>query len=67
MNIDNKLTGIFYGMVNGSRVYKVRRGHYQIQNPTRPAQSCFDGTKREIERTEHSRIQRMNFSAAQTR
>lgn len=54
--IENEITGKFYGMVNGSRVYRVKRGHFQIQNPTRPSLSCFDGTKREIERVEKSAV-----------
>ena len=56
---DNALTGKFYGMVNGSRVYRVKRGDFQIQHPTRPSESCFNGTKREIERVEKSKIVRI--------
>jgi len=61
-NIENALIGKFYGMINGSRVYRVRRGHFQIQNPTRPNQSCFDGTLREINRAEKSTVQKFKFA-----
>lgn len=60
MQNENLLNGKPFGIINGARVYRVRRGHFQIQNPTRPNLSQFDGTKRELERAMKSTIVKTN-------
>lgn len=57
--IGDKLAGKFYGMCDGARIYRVCRGFFQVQNSTRPGQTCFNGTKREIERAMGHKIIKM--------
>ncbi len=58
MEIKSKLLGKFKGMMGGARVYQVKRGHWQIQHPTRPGESCYDGTLKELERASKSKFVR---------
>jgi hypothetical protein len=59
--IGHTLAGKFYGMCDGSRIYKVCRGFFQVQDSTRPNHSSYNGTKREIERAMGHAITKMNY------
>lgn len=56
MSEQNLLIGRFYGLLNGERVYRVKRGHFQIQDPAHPERSAYDGTKRECEKASGGKI-----------
>lgn len=50
MNSKFTLIGTFWGMIDGRRIYRVRRGWYQVQHATRPGETEFDGTLRAVEK-----------------
>jgi hypothetical protein len=58
MNIENQITGSIVGMIQGCRIYKVTRGHYQVQDARDPGKSAFDGTLKECERALHGKLVR---------
>lgn len=62
VNIDSQIKGSIVGMIQGRRVYKVRRGHYQIQDVRQPNKSAFDGTLRECETALHGKLMRFQVA-----
>jgi len=50
MKLNNELTGKPYGITSaGYRVYKIKRGMYQLQSQANPGEYFYSGTKKRIE------------------
>lgn len=53
MNLTNSL---FFGWINGIRIYKERRGLYHAQKSNRPGQAFYSGNLRDIQSALKGRI-----------
>lgn len=62
MNLENEIKGSIVGMIQGRRIYKVKRGHYQVQDVKQPNKSAFDGTLRECENALHGKLMRFEVA-----
>lgn len=54
-----ELTGRFEGMINGTRIYREKRGVWQVQDRKQPHLAAMQGTLREIERKLHQNLVKM--------
>ena len=54
-----ELTGMFEGMIGGTRIYREKRGVWQVQDLKQPHLASMTGTLREIERKLHQNLTRI--------